>query len=69
MGIKEKTLSKRKECYWITLVVIAFLEGKMDKEKGTWDLVICKARTWLEENEFKVEALEAEARQVIRQGK
>lgn len=67
MGIKEKTLSKRKECYWITLVVIAFLEGKMDKEKGIWDLVVCKARTWLEEKEFKVEVLEAEARQVVRQ--
>ena len=69
MGIKEKALSERKESHWITLVVIAFLEGKMDKEKGIWDLVVCKARTWLEEKEFKVEALEAEARQVVPRGK
>ena len=38
VGIKEKVLSKKKEPYGITLVVIAFLEGKMHEEKETWDL-------------------------------
>lgn len=69
MGVKEKVLSNKKESYWITLVVIAFLENKMDKEKETWDLVVCKARTWLEENRFQTEVLEAEARQMVQHGK
>ena len=55
MGIKEKILSKKKESYWITLGIIAFLEEKMDKEKETWDLVVCKARTWLKEKNFQTE--------------
>ncbi|KAF6221415.1 hypothetical protein HO133_002270 [Letharia lupina] len=67
MGIKEKILCTKMESYWITWVVVAFLEQKMGKERETWDLVICKAKTWLKGNFFRTEVLEAEARQVIQQ--
>ena len=31
-----------------TALVIAYLEGKMQKLKGSWELVVEKARGWLE---------------------
>lgn len=52
---------------WTTVLVIAFLEQKMKTEEGVWDLVVEKARSWLEgmEGEKEREALEAEARAVF----
>ncbi|PQE30133.1 von Willebrand domain-containing protein [Rutstroemia sp. NJR-2017a WRK4] len=34
---------------WVTMVVVCFLEEKMAAEKDTWELVVTKARTWLEQ--------------------
>ena len=52
---------------WTTVLVIAFLEQKMKAEEGVWDLVVEKARSWLEgvKEEKEREALEAEARAVF----
>ena len=64
------------EGFWTAVTDLASIMGskenvlsKMDKEKSTWDLVGCKARTWLEENRYQTEVLEAETRQVVQQGK
>ncbi|KAM3087341.1 hypothetical protein ACMFMG_001438 [Clarireedia jacksonii] len=34
---------------WVTMIVVRFLEEKMATEKDTWELVVAKARTWLEQ--------------------
>lgn len=37
------------EQYVATAAVISFLEKKMANEEDTWELVVEKARTWLED--------------------
>ncbi|PQE25051.1 hypothetical protein CJF31_00005892 [Rutstroemia sp. NJR-2017a BVV2] len=34
---------------WVTMIVVCFLEDKMAAEKDTWELVVAKARAWLEQ--------------------
>ncbi|MCJ1249175.1 hypothetical protein MMC30_006398 [Trapelia coarctata] len=52
---------------WTTVLVIVFLEQKMKAEEGVWDLVVEKARSWLEgmKGEREREVLEVEARAVF----
>ena len=52
---------------WITCLVIAFLENKMSTEEGMWELVVEKARGFVEGvmQEKSVEEIEKMATDVI----
>lgn len=39
---------------WATVLAIYFLEGKMAGDKEAWDMVVEKARAWLEGTEERV---------------
>lgn len=49
---------------WLTLLVIAFLQEKCAAEMGTWEMVVEKARAWVEETKpvclevWEIKALE-----------
>lgn len=65
---EKRTLRGKEEArIWTTVLVITFLEQKMKAEEGVWDLVVEKARAWLEgmKGERERETLEAEARAVF----
>jgi hypothetical protein len=62
---EERTLKGGEEGKaWTTILVVTFLEQKMKAEAGVWDLVVEKARAWLQamKGEREMETLEAEAR-------
>ncbi|TVY40002.1 von Willebrand factor A domain-containing protein 5A [Lachnellula subtilissima] len=51
---------------FITLVVVSFLEQKMASEEGTWELVVEKARGWLESlGIMNLEQIEREAAEFV----
>lgn len=61
---EERTLKGGEEGkVWTTILVVTFLEQKMKAEAGVWDLVVEKARAWLQamKGEREIETLEAEA--------
>jgi hypothetical protein len=44
------TLPGLGETMMATLLAVAFLEGKMEEEEGVWEMVVEKAKGWLEGN-------------------
>jgi hypothetical protein len=47
VNITDSEEAERKS--WVTMIVVCFLEEKMAAERDTWELVVAKARTWLEQ--------------------
>ena len=43
---------------WMTLLIVVFLETKMEAQKGVWELVVEKARGWVVEQLGGMEAVE-----------
>jgi len=50
---------------WVTMLAVRYLELKRTAKKGTWDMVVEKARDWLAVNADGLEELEASATKVI----
>ncbi|KAF2634488.1 VIT-domain-containing protein [Massarina eburnea CBS 473.64] len=47
---------------WVTAIVVAFFEERLEKDKGSWELVVEKARAWLVERLGEDRAREAVGR-------
>lgn len=62
LGVTEEQIFERmpkeieKKEVWLTVVILAFLEGKFPKSKGTWDLISQKAVEYLEDKEINLAA-------------
>ena len=54
-GVTDKVKPEEAETVWLTLVVVAWLEKKQSKAKGRWNLIVEKAKSWLE---GKLEAID-----------
>ena len=51
---------------WMTVLVVVFLRERMKGEEEVWELVVEKARMWLEGKEVELERLEGQAKKVLR---
>lgn len=54
-----------KDKKWATLLVVAFLEGQMAALEGVWELVVEKAKGWLQAERGMAERWEDEARDLV----
>lgn len=50
---------------WVTVLVIAFLEFRMREERDVWELVVAKARFWLDTQFLDLNGLEEEGRRIV----
>ena len=51
---------------WLTLLVIKFLQKKCAEEEGTWELVVEKAKAWLDNSGIgDIAGLERKAGEVL----
>ena len=69
LSLTKETLkrgAKENRNMWTTVLVVIFLEEKMGESKGVWDLVVEKARAWLDrEGVGDWTDLTEEAREVV----
>ena len=52
---------------WTTVLVMVFLEEKMNESKRVWELVVEKAKAWLDrDGNAKWKDLEVQARELVK---
>lgn len=66
MGVDKEIVDlKGQKTTWNTILVVTFLETKMEEEKDVWELVVEKARAWLRDQNQATESWEQEARKLF----
>ena len=66
MGIDEDIVDeKQPTTIWSTVLVVVFLETKMEEDKDVWVLVVEKARAWLKDQNQALESWEKDAQKLF----